>query len=422
MPVRSCYGMAKWGWDVAQRRTASVLDFASAGRIVADDGICGVKIIRDSQSAGILAPFFSYVGPRMSWIERLFSFAIFFSVRFPVLAVAALMPPPAAAEVDKVLVENSGVVGSYGGREYSWVNAQMHGTMRRDDGSLGHYRVPISMVYPDRISNGFGFIDAVNSADFELYSKETSPLGMRKIYYAGEAVLGDYLKREGYVYISVQWARLVTDALGPDYGVVEDARDGFQILKDAASFLRSPGLLVGDLEARPPPVDYVIAFGQSQTAGLLLELVRSGRNRSPDGVVVIDGILAQAQPGCRTLNNDSTPLTGGGGTAPRYGEYVRCIGSFPPDGKVISLLTESDVEQFGSHTTRHDTATFRQYELAGIAHIPPEMIPLNLIGATRQNPISLRPAARGALRNLADWIRDGGRTAPVALFRRQRGC
>ena len=57
-------------------------------------------------------------------------------------------------------------MGSFGGRQYTWVTAAMEGTVDRDDGTTGHYRVPVSLMYPDRDPNGFGFVDVVNSADF----------------------------------------------------------------------------------------------------------------------------------------------------------------------------------------------------------------------------------------------------------------
>ena len=36
---------------------------------------------------------------------------------------------------------------------------------------------------------------------------------------------------------------MVTEELGTDYGLVEDGRDGYKIVKDAARFLRAPDRL-----------------------------------------------------------------------------------------------------------------------------------------------------------------------------------
>ena len=154
---------------------------------------------------------------------------------------------PALAEVSRVVVKESGSMGTFGGRQYTWVTAAMEGTVARDDGTTGHYRVPVSLMYPDRDPNGFGFVDVVNSADFQVYLDETAPMGKRKIYYVGDVIFSDYLRREGFVYMSVQWARMVTEELGSDYGVIEDGRDGYEIVKDAARFLRGPDRARGRL-------------------------------------------------------------------------------------------------------------------------------------------------------------------------------
>ena len=81
--------------------------------------------------------------------------------------------------------------------------------------------------------------------------------------------------------------------IGADYGVIEDSRDGFAIIKDAARFLRHPGTLEGAVPFRPPAVGRVIGFGLCQTAALLRELVRSGQNRNKDKeALTLNGLLA----------------------------------------------------------------------------------------------------------------------------------
>ena len=157
---------------------------------------------------------------------------------------------PALAEVSRVVVKELGPMGTFGGRQYTWVTAAMEGTVARDDGTTGHYRVPVSLMYPDRDPNGFGFVDVVNSADFSNYLDETAPFGKRKIYYTGDVIFSDYLRREGFTYISVQWSRMVTEVLGRDYGVIENGGDGYEIIKDAARFLRNPDRFEGDLPFR----------------------------------------------------------------------------------------------------------------------------------------------------------------------------
>jgi Alpha/beta hydrolase domain len=315
---------------------------------------------------------------------------------------------PALAEVSRVIIKESGSMGTFGGRQYTWVTAAMEGTVDRDDGTTGHYRVPVSLMYPDRDPNGFGFVDVVNSADFHVYLDETAPMGKRKIYYVGDVIFSDYLRREGFVYMSVQWARMVTEELGSDYGVLEDGRDGYEIVKDAARFLRSPDALESDLASRPQAVDGVIAFGYSQTGSLLLEMVRSGQNRGQEDALIFDGVLAGGHSGwCVVLNNDATPRPGPGPTIPLFyvGDY--CDGPLPQDGKFIAIETETDLDADQSYRIRHGSPTFRQYELAGVAHIPPDLNGLETIGAKRQNPVSFRPVYKATLRNLVQWIETG---------------
>jgi Alpha/beta hydrolase domain len=323
-----------------------------------------------------------------------------------IFAVAAT--GPALAEVSRVVVKESGPMGTFAGRQYTWVNAAMEGSVEREDGTTGHYRVPVSLMYPDRDPNGFGFLDVVNSADFHIYLDDAAPMGKRKIYYVGDVIFSDSLRREGFVYMSVQWARMVTEELGADYGVVEDGRDGYEIVKDAARFLRSPQRLEGDVSSRPQAVDYVVAFGYSQTGSLLLEMARSGQIRGQHGAWIFDGVLAGGHSGwCVVLNNDATPRPGPGPTIPLFyvGDY--CDGPLPQEGKFIAIETETDLDSDQSYRIRHESPTFRQYELAGVAHIPTDLNGLETIGAKRQNPVSFRPVYKATLRNLVDWIETG---------------
>ena len=263
--------------------------------------------------------------------------------------------------------------------------------------------LPVSIMYPDRDANGFGLVDIVNSADFQIYADQDAPFGRRKIYYGGDIIFSDYLRREGYVYMSVQWARMVMEELGSAYGIIENGIDAYEIIKDAARFLRRPDRIEGDLPFRQNAVDRVIGFGLSQTASLTLEFVRSGHNREENGALVFDGVLAGFHVGCMVIDNDDA-VRPGFYLIPSYYEYVFCDDPLPEDGKFISLLSESDVDAFRSYLTRHETANFRQYELAGIAHLPPDIIALKVMGATRQNPISYKPAYKAMLRNLVEWI------------------
>jgi hypothetical protein len=298
-------------------------------------------------------------------------------------------------------------MGIFKGRQYLWVTATMEGTVARGGGETGHYRVPIVLMYPHQNPNGFGFVDVVNSAAFAFYKEGEAPGGKRSVYHIGDIIFSDYLRREGFTYIAVQWARLVTYVLGADYGVIENGLDGYEIVKDAARLLRHPDTLEGVVPFRPQAVGQVIGFGQSQTASLLRELVRSGQNRTKGGALIFDGILAGVPAGCLALNNDETPRPEPGPTNPTFGQFVSCDERLPEDSKYISILAQSDVDGFKGYLTRHQTPSYRQYELAGVAHIPPDMLDLQVTGATRQNPVSFRPVFKAMLRNLVEWIISG---------------
>jgi hypothetical protein len=332
-----------------------------------------------------------------------------------IFAVAAT--GPALAEVSRVLVKESGPMGTFGGRQYTWVTAEMEGTVAPDDGPTGHYRVPVSLVYPDHDSNGFGFVDVVNSADFSNYLDETAPLGKRKIYYTGDVIHSDYLRREEFTYISVQWSRMVTEVLGPDYGVIENGEDGWEIIKDAARFVRNPATkLEGDLPFELGAVAHVIGHGFSQTGSVLMEFVRSGRNREESGALVFDGVMAGGTEFCNALNNDDTPRSGPGPTISRFYESAPCEYPFPEDGKLILIQLQSELDEYALEDwpapPRYETSSFRRYELAGVSHIPPDLNMLATMGATGQNPVSFRPVFKAMLRNLVDWIETGKEPPP----------
>jgi hypothetical protein len=317
----------------------------------------------------------------------------------------------AHAEVTRVVVKASGPMGVFKGRQYLWVTAMMEGIVKREDGEMGQYRVPVVLMYPDRQPNGLGFVDAVNVSAFHNYKEGEAPGGKRSVAYHGDLIFSDYLRREGFTYIAVQWARIVTYVLGADYGVIEDGRDGYEIVKDAARFLRHPDTLEGAVPFRPSAVDHVIGFGLSSTAFFLRGMVRSGQNRAADGSLLFNGLLAGIGGSyCSILNNDETPRPEPGPTNPRFYEFVPCGDPLPEDGKYIAIQTQSDIDFLRAYQTRHQTPSYRQYELAGVAHIPPDLIDLRLIGAPRQNPVSFRPVFKAMLHNLVEWIASG--TAP----------
>jgi hypothetical protein len=133
----------------------------------------------------------------------------------------------------------------------------------------------------------------------------------------------------------------------------------------------------------------VLAFGLSQTAGVLSLFIRAGSNQEADDLLY-DGFAL-------SLN------------------FRASFTPFPENqGKIISLYSETDLQFFRAARDRVSTAlaNYRHYELAGVAHSPKPLFPLDAFGATRQNPVNLAPAQRAVLANLVAWIRHGDAPPP----------
>ena len=324
------------------------------------------------------------------------------------------------AEITRVAATDSGDLGQYGDRRYIWVKATFEGTVNRTDGSSGSYRVPVTLYYSDKPTDRPGLIDLINSASYGIYAENKGPFGKRNLYRLSEIVFGDHLWNEGFHSMNLQWARRVTWVRGTDYGVIDNARDGYLIWQDAADFFRNPAHIEGDVAFQPKKTEQVIAFGYSQPASLLNTFVRRGMNRRANGQLVFDGILSTATSmgkTCRDLVNDDTFAPPPAPQNPSFEKTTPCDIPMPPDGKFISIPTQTDVAFDSGHLNRDNSPDFyRQYELAGISHIPSNQLPLKIIGANRQNPADQKPFYRAALNNLADWLVDGMAPPPSAYL------
>lgn len=322
------------------------------------------------------------------------------------LFLASISPvggAPATASNPDVVVEHVTDLGVFKGRHYLQVEGLMVGSFARADGSTGSYRVPLIMAFPaqdGRAGNGVGVVDVPNSAAFGVTPQ--LPLTEEDITQAALLATGDYLFREGYTYLAVQWNKMVTDRLGADpppdrprrlgYGVIDRAEDSTQILRDASRLLRHP-VSLGNIR-KPKPVDHVLAFGFSQTAFVLHQFIDAGSNQDTESLFY-DGFALSVN--IRAFIVPAIPL--------------------PADqGKIISLYTETDLQFFRAALDRASGAAdfYRHYELAGVAHIPQPFLPLDAdpFGATRQNPANLAPAQRAVIANLVAWIRHGDAPPP----------
>jgi len=291
-----------------------------------------------------------------------------------------------------------------GAAGYIYLEATMNGRVTREDGSEGEYSVPLILKYPADDGNGVGVVDWVNSSRLQNFD------WLEDEFLIGQILLttaGDYLLEEGYTYAAVQWGKSITEIFGPTppddgrrynhlaYGTIERGPDAFQILRDVAHVLRDPSPLQSD--RAPSPVDVVLSAGYSQTGALQMAFLSQGQN-AKDGELVYDGhLISKIGNICPQL--DDVP--------PDFGMIpVPCTEDPTGDGsKVIHVVAQGDLEaMFMAALVRfEDDPNWRQYELAGVAHIPPSIIDIG----GRQNPIESAPVIRGALRSLSLWITEG---------------
>ena len=300
-------------------------------------------------------------------------------------------------------------------RGYTYAEITVHGTVDRADGSVGVYAVPAVLIYPrHRRANRVGVVDWVNSAYYHFFPATTEFGTFQFTLLATD----NYLFDEGYTYVSIQWDKAVTEIFGPAapidgqahnhllYGSIDRSADAWEILLDAARLLKDPSVYPGN--DGPRPVATVLSSGYSQGAGAQLELLAEGLD--PD--LVYDGHLIQ-MIGLACFKREDV--------APHFGFFGDCS-PLPTNGQhapVILLATESDMVIFhptvlgfgkGAFFTRNPTdPNWRQYEMAGISHLPEPILPL---GLPNQNTGDPRPIFRAALENLTKWTTGNHRESP----------
>lgn len=300
-------------------------------------------------------------------------------------------------------------------RGYTYAEITVHGTVDRDDGSVGVYTVPAVLIYPRHLrANRVGVVDWVNSAYYHFFPATTESGTFQFTLLATE----HYLFDQGYTYVSIQWDKAVTEIFGPAapvdgqshnhllYGSIDRSADAWEILLDAARLLKDPS--VYPTTDGPRAVATVLSSGYSQGAGAQLELLAEGLD--PD--LVYDGHLIQ-MIGLACFKREDV--------APHFGFFGDCS-RLPTNGQhapVIVLASEADMLIFhptvlgfgkGAFFTRNPTdPNWRQYEMAGISHLPEPILPL---GLPNQNTGDPRPIFRAALGNLTKWTTGNHRESP----------
>jgi MYXO-CTERM domain-containing protein len=351
-----------------------------------------------------------------------------------VLVLAA--PVAASASNPSVEVEYVAPMGDFEGREYVYFEGALRGEVVRPDKSTGTYVAPILVIYPASGSNGIGVVDWVNNAGYGRLDADGNPVvcergeelceegevaGHRNLRFAsqyGRDLTEDYLFNNGYTYVAVQWAKVVTDAMGPEpidgtlrrrlgYGAIEQPADSREIVIDIADYLRDPSALDGLEIPTFPAHDRIIGFAFSTSAALQRHFMAAGTNVRESGLVY-DG-FANIVPGsmCVTFEGQGQDI-------------AVCPG--PPvtgDAKVLSIGTQSDLEFFAGFFGRdlqNMAPNFRSWELAGVAHLPSPIFDMTFLGTKTQNPISFRPVARALFHHLRAWMEDGTEPPPSVFI------
>jgi Alpha/beta hydrolase domain len=317
----------------------------------------------------------------------------------------------ANASVTSVVVDRNITFKGPGVHHYRYVEATLNGSIDRPAPNAdGTYSVGMVLIFPTKGGNGVGVVDWPNSVFYSRYGYQ--PREDMTIQFT-QLTTDGYLFERGYTYASVQWNKEVTELFGstipPDlkkhnrlvYGTIQQGPDAWEILRDAARFLKNPTAWPG--RDGPAPVQYVLSSGFSQSASLQNEFVSQGQNLG-----TYDGFLAQ-MIGLVCWERNNTP--------PGYGDLTPCD-AFPNPGrgKMMVLATESDMQIFFGVSSRGDGTipNYIQYELPGVSHLPTAVIDVSSFGATRQNPADVRPFVRGAFRNLKDWVKHN--VAPPPAF------
>lgn len=332
-----------------------------------------------------------------------------------VLVGLTLIPLSAEAAITSVTVNASREHEAVDGYRYAEIT--IHGSVARADGSAGQYSVPAVIIYPERCrGNGVGVVDWLNSAFYHFFPP-TTELGTHQFTLLATE---NYLFEQGYTYLSIQWDKAVTEIFGPAppsdgqphnhllYGSIDRSADAWEILLDAARLLKNPSAYPAG--RRPARVETVLSSGYSQGAGAQLELVAENL----DPTRVYDGHLVQMIGRACFKRED---------LAPHFGFFGDC-GPLPTRGNhapVIVLASETDmlifhptVLGFGKSaffTRNAGNRNWRQYEMAGISHLPGTILPL---GVANQNTADARPVFRAAFRNLTRWTHGNDRLEPPA--------
>lgn len=312
----------------------------------------------------------------------------------PMLMTGVLLcEAPASASVTGISVRSVRDLGTFAGKPYREAALQIRGTA-----PTGPYSVPAVVTYPLRASdaNDAALVEPYNTVPYWFPDPRipADPFTPARIVLSDEYVFG-----EGNVHIAVHWDEGAIEARGE--GFMTAGSDGYQLLRDTAALVRSPGSAPYPPKfRRPPAASTVVATGYSGSSNFLRDFYLKGE--SEHGGMAFDGALLLA-PNATCASPDA-PVA-----------FYHCPGVITDGGEVLVVNTEADAE-FAGFTERGHTRHYRVQELAGIAHIPSSIFDLRQVGQPEQNPVSAGPAFRAAHTNLLRWMK--GARAPESRYLR----
>jgi hypothetical protein len=333
--------------------------------------------------------------------------------RLGILLGLVLVPALSQASISSVTVNNTRDFEDAQG--YTRAEITIRGQVARADGTVGQYSVPAEIIFPEhRRGNGVGVVDWLNSAFYHFFPANTES-GTAEFT---RLTTGSYLFDEGYTYLTIQWNKKVTTIFGPTkpagdghnhllYGSIESSADAWEILKDAARLLKDPTYYPGN--SAPASVATVLSSGYSQGGAAQLEFITQGL----DPGKVYDGHLVQMIGLVCLKRRDDDPV--------HFGFFEDCA-PLPTSGDhapVMMLVSESDMTVYSQlgfgksafFTRNSANPKWRQYELAGVAHMPKPIFDLQSL-SPNQSSADPSPAFRAAYKNLRRWTHGRIRQAP----------
>ncbi len=330
----------------------------------------------------------------------------------------------------RVHIEYQTRVNESDGVNYVFAEGTMSGTVR--DG--GSYTVPIQIYYPTEGGNGTVVLEPTNSVLlFFLLASRGDQVGDRRSetdnidelekmqVNFGLAGAKEYLLRNGFTHMAIQHSKAVTDFMGeapPEgrdrrflcYGRIERATDGYEIVRDAARWLRNTDAMTGEA----PPVqshDRVLAYGLSGSGYFLRSYLFRGENAAQE----IDGFFVHAAGSMNLdLIDDIADCPEGSRClgSPRFSHWFLNEGPPPANGaKVLAVDAQSDLEFNAGALARQDEAAggsdYVRWEVAGAPHVPVFALDMTGLGAVHQNTMDWSPIWRSGFYHLNKWVKEG---------------